>query len=317
MERQALGRGLNAILGGPVERAKPKPEAEPAAQSSEAPPQPVEPRPPLPASGDASVGRGQPMSVSIERIIPGRGQPRRVFADEALEELAASIREQGIIQPLVVAKSPAGYELIAGERRLRAAALAGLDKVPVVVREEALEGEILELALVENIQREDLGPLERARAYDRLVARHGLTQEQIASRIGKSRVAVANTMRLLALPQPVLDALEQGALSEGHARALLALDGAGPKIEAARQVVRKGLSVRDTEQLVGAAKDKAVAAGGSSERKPKGRSNPLEDSLTRTLGTKVRIRGTHGKGRIEIAYFSNDELARLIDRLSS
>ncbi len=303
MERQALGRGLNAILGGPVER--PQPVAEDLAEREQTAPAAV-----------PQGGSGRPMELAIERIVPGRGQPRRVFNDEALDELAASIREQGIIQPLVVAKGPAGYELIAGERRLRAAARAGREKVPVVVREEATEGGILELALVENLQREDLGPLERARAYDRLVARHGLTQEQIAERIGKSRAAVANTMRLLALPQPVLDGLEQGLLTEGHARALLSLEGAAAKIEAMKTVARKGLSVRETEQLVND-RVRGDGKGSERERKPKGRSNPLEDSLTRVLGTKVRIKGTASRGRIEIAFFSNEELARLIDRLSS
>ncbi|MFT4570948.1 MAG: ParB family chromosome partitioning protein [Hyphomicrobiaceae bacterium] len=305
MERQALGRGLNAILGGPADRPVSKTNDAPADVEVAAAAR--EPR--------QSGGRGEPMELAIERIVPGRGQPRRVFAEDALDELAASIRQQGIIQPLVVAKSAAGYELIAGERRLRAAARAGLDRVPVVVREATGEGEILELALVENLQREDLGPLERARAYDRLVARHGLTQEQIAVRIGKSRTAVANTMRLLALPQPVLDGIEEGLLSEGHARALLGLNGAAAKIEAMKSVVRKGLSVRETEQLV--SERSTVSSDPARDRKPKGRSNPLEDSLTRSLGTKVRIRGTSSNGRIEIAFFSNEELGRLIERLTS
>jgi ParB family chromosome partitioning protein len=301
MPRQPLGRGLDAILGGPVE-ATPEPRAD------------VGGSPPAPGAMSSAVPDGA-MLVAIERVIPGRGQPRRHFQEDALDELAASIREQGIIQPLVVVKTAAGYELIAGERRLRAAGRAGLDKVPVVVRQESTEGEILELALVENLQREDLGALERARAYDRLGQVHGLTQEQIAKRIGKSRAAVANTLRLLALPQPVLEGLEQGLLTEGHARALLALEGAAAKIELMKVIVRKHLSVRDAEELIRQRVLGANQAGEGSSRKPKGRSNPLEDSLGRSLGTKVGIRGTAAKGRIEIAYYSKEELARLIERL--
>lgn len=311
MQRQPLGRGLDAILGGPAE---PLPQAKDEALSERAP---VVPARQPEADMASSASPAGALFVPIERVIPGRGQPRRHFQDEALDELAESIREQGIIQPLVVVKTSAGYELIAGERRLRAAGRAGLEKVPVVIRTESGEGQILELALVENLQREDLGALERARAYDRLAQVYGLTQDQIAKRIGKSRVAVANTLRLLALPQPVLDGLEQGLISEGHGRALLALDGAAAKIDVMRLIVRRQLSVRDTEELI-RQRDAAagsIESGDQSQRKPKGRSNPIEESLGRSLGTKVGIRGTAGRGRIEIAYYSQEELARLIERL--
>ncbi len=229
MRRQPLGKGLNAILGNGATAG---------------------------ASGAATAVelRLEPQQaafeVGVEEIVAGREQPRRRFGEEGLEELSASIRAQGVIQPLIVSRRDGHYELIAGERRLRAAARAGLDKVPVVLREAASEQELLEMALVENIQREDLDALERARAYQRLIESYGHTQEQVAQRVGKSRAAVSNTIRLLALPEPVQAALEQGFLSEGHARALLALPTAAAQIAAARKIAQKGLSVREAEDLV-------------------------------------------------------------------
>lgn len=297
--RQPLGRGLDAILGGSA----------PTADSR-----------PAPATiADVARGeeKGKPLFVPIERVVAGRGQPRRNFDDDHIEELAASIREKGILQPLVVIPSNGSYELIAGERRLRAAARAGLEKVPVVFRESVSEGEMLELALVENLQREDLGPLERARAYERLIESHGLVQEEIAKKIGKSRTAVANTLRLLGLPQPVLDAMEKGLITEGHGRPLLSLPTATRQIEAMQAVVRRGLSVRETEQMVRDAMESGGDTSKRAERKEKRTPGPVETSLSRALGTKVRLRGGLKKGRIEIEYYSQDELTRLIDLLST
>lgn len=295
--RQPLGRGLDAILGG-------------TPSTTEAP------RP----SGTAAVvpsgeQKGKPLLVPVERVLAGRGQPRRKFEDEQLDELAASIRENGILQPLVVVANGGSYELIAGERRLRAAIRAGLDKVPVVVRDAVTESEALELALVENLQREDLGPLERARAYERLLEVHRLSQEDIARKVGKSRTAIANTLRLLGLPQPVLDAVDAGLLSEGHARPLLALATATRQIEAMQAVVRRGLSVRETEQLV---RDRSSDTASQRKERPQRKApKPMEAALSRALGTKVRVRGGSKKGRIEIEYYSQEELTRLIDFLSS
>lgn len=299
--RQPLGRGLDAILGGAVPTTEPRPA--PAAA----------------APGEAARGeeKGKALLVPIERVVAGRGQPRRNFDEEHIEELAASIREKGILQPLVVVPSNGSYELIAGERRLRAAARAGLEKVPVVFRDAVSEGEMLELALVENLQREDLGPLERARAYERLLETHGLVQEEIAKKIGKSRVAVANTLRLLGLPQPVLDAMEKGLLSEGHARPLLALPTATRQIEAMQAVVRRGLSVRETEQMVRDSLEESGATKKGAAKRDKRAPGPVETSLSRVLGTKVRLRGGVKKGRIEIEYYSQEELTRLIDLLST
>jgi ParB family chromosome partitioning protein len=267
--------------------------------------------------GQGGEEKGKPLFVAIGRVVAGRGQPRRNFDDEHIEELAASIREKGILQPLVVIPHNGSYELIAGERRLRAAVRAGLEKVPVVFRESVSEGEMLELALVENLQREDLGPLEKARAYERLIGSHGLVQEDIARKIGKSRAAVANTLRLLGLPQPVLDAMENGLISEGHGRPLLSLPTASRQIETMRDVIRRGLSVRETEQLVRDALESSAAPLKRSARKEKRAPGPVETSLSRALGTKVRLRGGLKKGRIEIEYYSQDELTRLIDFLST
>lgn len=299
--RQPLGRGLDAILGGNA--APSEPRAIPAVSGENT------------ALADGEQ-KGKPLMVPIDRVVAGRGQPRRRFSDQELDELAASIRENGILQPLVVVPRGGSYELIAGERRLRAAGRVGLERVPVVFRDVSSEAEWLELALVENLQREDLGPLERARAYQRLVDQHGLQQEEIARKVGKSRTAVSNTMRLLALPQPVLDAVEQGSLSEGHARPLLALPTAALQIEVMQQVVRQGLSVREAEELV---RTRAEQKGQSTRtaRKEKRTATPMEADLSRTLGTKVRLRGSPRKGRIEIDYYSQEELTRLIDFLSA
>ena len=292
MRKQVLGRGLDAILGSSQ------------GQNGSSP----------------TVGTGEPLEVAIERVSPGRGQPRRRFDDEALEELASSIREKGILQPLVVVEAPGGYELIAGERRLRAAARAGLEKVPVIVKRDVSADELVELALIENIQREDLTPLEQARAFQRLIEVYGHTQEEAARRVGKSRAAVANAIRLLGLPAQVRELLEAGVLAEGHGRALLALTTAAAQIRTAQRVARKGLSVRDTEELVrlearrtGSAGD----AGDAGEVPQPSVLSDLERSLMRALATKVRIRGSGKRGSIRIEFYSDAELDRLAQRLAT
>lgn len=300
MKKPALGKGLDAILG-PRSDREPRSEEEPRGETGGAP-------------------RRAPTAlfVDIERVTAGRGQPRRIFRDDALDELAASIREKGILQPLVVTQSAGGYELIAGERRLRAAARAGLDQVPVIVKPQVDPAELVELAVIENIQRENLSPLELARAYQKLIDQHHYTQDDVARKVGKSRASVANTVRLLGLPDPVREALEQGMISEGHARALLALPTAAAQISACRTVVRKGLSVRETEELVKAEISREAATGRVSAgrtRKQAPGVAALENELSRSLGTRVRIRGQGDRGRIEIQYFSKGELGGLLDRL--
>jgi ParB family chromosome partitioning protein len=243
--------------------------------------------------------------VPLDAIVPNPYQPRGAFADGAIEELARSIGEKGVLQPLLVRRVGDHYELIAGERRWRAAERAGLTHVPVRLR-EADARESLELALIENLQREDLNPIDEARAYRRLSEEFRLTQDEIAQRVGKSRSAVTNSLRLLALPAEVLAQIESGALSAGHARSLLALPG-DERVRAAGEVVRRKLSVRATEKMARARARTTNAA--VDERQ-------IESELARALGTRVHLRanGT-GAGRIEIEYYTLEQLNGLIARL--
>jgi ParB family chromosome partitioning protein len=258
------------------------------------------------------------MLVPIERIIAGRGQPRRKFDDEPLDELAASIRENGIIQPLVVVASGGSYELIAGERRLRAAVRAGLDKVPVVVRDTTTESGMLELALVENLQRADLDPIEAARAFSELIAIRGYSQEQLAERVGKDRSSISNAMRLLRLPEKVQELVREGRLSMGHARALLGLEREPEIAELASEVVKGDWSVRATERAVRSRIAEAKATPRTADDEAQRRKiivSELEHRLRRRLGTKVRLRTDRrqrGAGVVEIPYGSLDELDRLL-----
>ena len=250
--------------------------------------------------------------VPVSAISPNPMQPRMTLNREALAELAASIVEHGLIQPLIVtAQGPERYQLIAGERRWQAARLAGLATVPVIVK-EATPQQVLELALVENIQRADLNPLEEAAAFRQLIEDFGLTQEQIAERVGKSRVAVTNTLRLLRLPAEVKQALADDVISEGHARALLALPGDEMQISALKMVVDRGLSVRQTEELVRRLK------GEAEPKKPKAPLPPevraLEDGFRASLGTKVNlVRNRKGRGRLVIHFYSEEELQAIYD----
>jgi ParB family chromosome partitioning protein len=247
-------------------------------------------------------------SAPIESISPNPYQPRATFDEEALAELAASIREKGLLQPIVVRRAGDGrYELIAGERRLRAAQRAGLERIPILVR-DANDSEALELALIENLQRENLNPVEEARAFQRLADEFGLGQEDIAQRVGKSRSTVTNSLRLLQLPSDVLAQLESGALSAGHARTLLGLDSTQAQAAVARDVLARRLSVRDTEQLV---RQRARPADSDAERRA------VEANLARALGTRVHLRHNQsGSGRIVIEYYSLAELDGLIERLA-
>jgi ParB family chromosome partitioning protein len=250
--------------------------------------------------------------VPVSTISPNPMQPRTALDPEALDELAASIREHGLIQPIIVTQQgPERYQLIAGERRWQAARLAGLATVPVIVK-EATPQQLLELALVENIQRADLNPLEEAAAFRQLVDEFDLTQEQVAERVGKSRVAVTNTLRLLRLPAEVQQALADGTIREGHARALLALPTKEAQIAALKTVVSKALSVRQTEELV-----RRLLAEPPPE-KPKQPVNPeteaLETDFRETLGTKVNLyKNRKGRGRVVIHFYSEEELQAIYD----
>jgi ParB family chromosome partitioning protein len=279
--RKALGRGLEALLpGGPAETTAPTRDRVPVAE-----------------------------------IRPNPDQPRRHFDEAALESLAASIRARGLLQPLVVRRTATGYELIAGERRLRAAQRAGLDSVPVVVRDAGPQ-ERLELALIENVQRENLTALEEAEAYRHLIDVHGLTQDEVAHAVGRSRPAVANALRLLALPDAVKAQLEGGELSAGHARAVLSVGNAHAQVEFAKEIVADRVTKGEAERR---AQVRRVAEGRRGAR-PRHRSDDPQlravvDELTRSLGTRVRVTPRAKGGVIEIEFYSEAELTRLVDRL--
>jgi ParB family chromosome partitioning protein len=254
--------------------------------------------------------QGDFFQCDIGKIRPNRFQPRQNFSDNELEELSRSIAEQGVIQPLLVRRDGDRFELIAGERRLRAAKMAGLAQVPVLVRPVG-DSELLALSIIENIQRADLNPVEEAEAYRRLMDEFGLTQEQVAGRVGKSRPAVANFLRLLGLPEPIKASIVSGELSMGHARALLGAETSARQMAVWRKVVKNGLSVRETEALVRRLKKEARAP--KPARSP---SDPyfsdLADRLSRRFGTRVRIQRRGKKGRLEIEFYSDNDLDRLL-----
>ena len=275
LKRPALGRGLGALIpgGSPAER------------------------------------KGV-MNLGIEEIRPDKHQPRRHFDETHLEELAESIRSKGILLPLIVRRAHDGYVLVAGERRWRAAQKAGLREVPVMVR-EVTEKEAFELALIENIQREDLNPLEEAEAYRRLIEEHGLTQEELAGRVGKDRSTVANALRLLRLPDPIKQAIVAGQLSMGHARALLAIADEADLRRAAEKVIAEGLSVRAAEALVQRLKSKRRPK----EKREGGQSvqvRHLVEKLQRKLGARVELKDKGGSGTLEIRYQTLAELDRIL-----
>lgn len=277
-KKRALGRGLSALI-----------------------PQAGAPS----AGGD---GRGV-LRLPVEEIRRDGAQPRKRFDDGRLKELAESIRAQGLIQPVLVRRDGRGFRLIAGERRWRAAQLAGLKEIPALLR-ESTEAEAFELALVENLQREDLNPVEEAQGYRRLMEERSLTQEQVAQRVGKDRSTVANALRLLSLPEEVKAMLAQGELDMGHARSLLGLSRASEMSALARAVVAEGLSVRETERRVRQARPSGAARKKEPRQSPQVRA--LVEELQRRLGTKVRLTDRGGKGTIEIAFFSYEDLDRLL-----
>jgi ParB family chromosome partitioning protein len=252
--------------------------------------------------------------IPLAEIVPNPDQPREAFSPEGIEELAESIREKGVLQPVVVKKKGTGYELVCGERRLKAALLSGLEKIPAVVKEVA-ESDLLEWALVENIQREDLNPLEEARAFERLVGERGLSQEEVAKRVGKNRSTVTNAIRLLRLPEEVLGHLRRGELNAGHARALLGLFTAEQQIQLARRIAKENLSVRQVEELVSRSAKKRRARRA---RLLTPEVADLEGRLTRLLGTQVRIFSSKNstQGRIVIHYFSLDDLDRILQQVN-
>ena len=277
-----LGRGLNALLGDPE----------------------------LPTQGEGSI------SLPISQVEPGLNQPRKRFDPETLSDLAESIRVHGIIQPLTVRRLASGYyQIIAGERRWRAAKQAGLTEVPAVII-EADDRKVMELGLIENLQREDLNPAEEARGYQVLMEEYGLTQEQVAEEMGKSRPAIANTLRLLALPEDLLKLVEEGTLSAGHARAILGAPTQAMQRPAAKQVIAHGLSVRQTESLVKALQ-KQPAEKKAANNEIALYLGELEKSLSSNLGRKVTISHHGKKGKIQLEYYNPEDLEALLSLLNT
>ncbi|MEZ4469314.1 MAG: ParB/RepB/Spo0J family partition protein [bacterium] len=269
-------------------------------------------------SAEAPAGPG---TLPISQVHPSATQPRTAFDDARIAELSASIEANGILQPILVRRlSRERYEIIAGERRFRAARRAGLVEVPVVIR-EATDSEAYELALVENVQREDLNPVEEALAYRHLAEVRGMTQEEVAQRVGKDRVTVANSLRLLKLPPPILDRLAAAEITAGHARAILTCPEPEGQVELARQAVEGGWSVRETERQARARKQPATPAPvdetPSVDEAPSPATRAVEEQLRSLLGAPVRLVHRGGQGRIEIRFHSLDELERLIDLMAS
>lgn len=252
-------------------------------------------------------------TLPVTSLHPNRFQPRTRFEEPAIEDLAASIRAQGIVQPLVVTPEGEGYAIIAGERRWRAAQRAGLTEVPVVVRQVADDRELLELALVENLQRSDLNPIEEAEAYAALQEKFGLSQDEVATRVGKARTTVTNALRLLRLPEEVLDLLREGRLTAGQARPLLGLQETDAQINLADRAVREGLSARDIERLTAAPGDRPKAK--KPDRPPEVHTAAAEERLTRRLQTRVQIKRQGKGGHLRIHFHSEEELMRLFDAL--
>jgi len=255
-------------------------------------------------------------SCGIEEIIPNRSQPRKSFDESRLQELAESIKEKGILEPLIVRKVEQGYELIVGERRWRAAQKAGLTEVPVLVK-EIQSREALELSLIENLQREDLNPIEEAEAFKRLTEEFNTSQEELATRIGKDRSTITNALRLLRLPFEVRSQLLQNRITAGHARAILSLETKEKRKELCSLIIKKGLSVREAETIAKRWSEKPKKAVTKDRRKGQLESqlNSLQDSLRKHLGTKVQITAKGKRGKIEIEYYSYEDLERIVETI--
>lgn len=263
---------------------------------------------------DESVKK-ESINISVDNIMPNRYQPRKNFNEAALQELADSIKEKGVIQPIIVTELGGGrYELVAGERRLRASKLAGMKDIPALIR-NFTDNERLEIALIENIQREELNPIEEALAYKEIMEKLSVSQEEMARRVGKNRSSVANTLRLLKLPEQVREQVAGGEISEGHARAILSLNDMDKMLAFARWIIETGASVREAEEAsktFGTAETVRPETNQNESRVLK--DNPLvdlEERFIKTLGAKVQIKGSHKKGRIEIHYFSKEELENI------
>lgn len=273
MSRQALGKGLRSLI----------PQVE-------------------------VVNRNQVSQIEVDKITANPFQPRRYFDTEKLEQLAQSIKEHGVLEPIIVRKTDEGYQVVVGERRWRASMLAGKDTVPAVVK-ELTDRQMTELALIENLQREDLNAIEEAEGYQVLIEEFSMTQEEVAQSVGKKRSSVANALRLLTLDNKVKEMVASGALSRGHAKVLLGVDSVKLRQQLAEKVVKEGLSVRQLERLVKERPKKKT----EKTRQKDPEVELLQEELQRVLGTKVRLDYHQGKGKIEIEYYSDEELERILD----
>ncbi|MDW2800480.1 ParB/RepB/Spo0J family partition protein [Clostridium boliviensis] len=310
-KRTGLGKGLGAIFGDEVmesaaeeQEIKNHKEAEHTAALSD--------------KGKSDLDTGKEIFIKISMIEPNHNQPRKEFREDALLELAESMKEYGVLQPLLVQKNGEFYEIIAGERRWRAAKMAGLKEVPVVIREYTKQ-QSMEIALIENVQREDLNPIEEARAYSILMQEFGLKQEEIAARVAKNRVTITNSMRLLKLDERIQEMLIQDQISSGHARALLAVDDRDLQYQLAGKIVAENLSVREVEKLVKSlSKKKEPKEAREEDESISLIFRELEDRMKTAMGTKVSInRKDKNKGRVEIEYYSEAELERIVELLES
>ena len=308
MAKKGLGKGLGAIFGEDVvkenkeeteKKAKAKAEAKAAEEMDE---------------------KGRILMLKLDLVQPNKEQPRKTFDEEKINELAESIKNYGVLQPLLVQKNDSFYEIIAGERRWRAAKAAGLKEVPAVLKEYSKQ-EAMEISLIENVQRADLNPIEEALGYKQLIDEFGLTQEEIAVRVAKSRTVITNTMRLLKLDEQIQNMLVQGVITSGHARALLSLEDIQMQLKAAKEILDTKLSVRETERLV--KRLQKEASGEKKEEKKKDETlaliyQDLEDRMKSVMGTKVSIHNKDkNKGRIEIEYYSEAELERIVEMIES
>lgn len=306
MAKKGLGKGLGAIFGEDVVKEN-KEETEKKAKAEA-------------KSAEEMDEKGRILMLKLDLVQPNKEQPRKTFDEEKINELAESIKNYGVLQPLLVQKNDSFYEIIAGERRWRAAKAAGLKEVPAVLKEYSKQ-EAMEISLIENVQRADLNPIEEALGYRQLIDEFGLTQEEIAVRVAKSRTAITNTMRLLKLDEQIQNMLVQGVITSGHARALLSLEDIQMQLKAAKEILDKKLSVRETERLV--KRLQKEASGEKKEEKKKDETlaliyQDLEDRMKSVMGTKVSIHNKDkNKGRIEIEYYSEAELERIVEMIES
>lgn len=317
MAKPALGRGLGALLGGSPATVNPAPAAPvPATTSAATSPHPGAPAvvPHAVIPSPAPITRDTVRRVPVGQVKPCSFQPRKDFPPEALRELADSIKEQGIVQPLIVRPLGSNFELIAGERRWRAAQLVGLTEVPVIVR-EADDRAVLEMALIENLQRENLNAIEEALGYAQLVSQFQLTQELVATKVGKSRAVVANALRILKLPGEVQNFIRDGRLSVGHAKVILGLANPIQQSEAAERVIKEGLNVRQAEGLIAKLQSRGDSKKSKTPLPTDAHVTNLENKIREKLGTKVSLRYLKGKGSLEIRFFSDAELEGVLQAL--